>query len=162
LVEQFRELESVAKQKTSGRPGTAEENVERSRQSFLRSPTKSIACRCLELAIPKSTIQNVIQKRLRLYAYKSQLKHEITLDDRPKLYDFASLMLNKIDDDEIFLRQICFTDEATFHMNGCVNRHNCRIWGSEQPSGIREYIHDKTKTLLRNLTLNHVDMFNRF
>jgi hypothetical protein len=35
----------------------------------------------------------------------------------PKRYDFASLMLNEIDDDdddaETFLRQICFTHEAT-------------------------------------------------
>jgi hypothetical protein len=44
--------------------------------------------------------QNVIHKRLHLYAYKIQPKHEIKPDDQPKCYDFASLMLNKIDDDE--------------------------------------------------------------
>jgi hypothetical protein len=45
-------------------------------------------------------IQNVIHKCLHLYAYKIQLKHEIKPDNQPKLYDFASLMLNKTDDDE--------------------------------------------------------------
>jgi hypothetical protein len=74
-------------------------------------------------------IQNVIHKRLCLYAYKIQLKHDIK-PDWPKHCDFANLMLNKIDDQTI-LRQICFTDEVTFHMNGCINRHNCQIWGSE-------------------------------
>jgi hypothetical protein len=54
-------------------------------------------------------------------------------------------MLNKIDDDGNFLRQICFTDEAIFHMNGCVNRHNWRIWGSEQSNEIHEYILDSAK-----------------
>jgi hypothetical protein len=62
-------------------------------------------------------IQNVIYKRLQLYAYKIQLKHGLKPDDRPKRYDFASLMTNKIGDDETFLRQICFTDEANFYMN---------------------------------------------
>jgi hypothetical protein len=53
----------------------------------------------------------------------------------------ASLMLNKTDDDDdIFLSQICFTGEATIHMNGCVNWHNCQIWESEQPNEIHEYV----------------------
>jgi hypothetical protein len=91
------------------------------------------------LGIPKTKIQNVIHKRLCLYAYKIQMKHEIKPDDRPKRYDFASLMLNTTDDDdddETFVRRICFTDEATFHMNGCVNRHNCRIWVKRKPRSL--------------------------
>ncbi|KAG8270089.1 hypothetical protein J6590_092911 [Homalodisca vitripennis] len=28
--------------------------------------------------------------------------------------------------------RVLFSDEATFHINGCVNRHNCRVWGSQQ------------------------------
>jgi hypothetical protein len=54
-------------------------------------------------------IQNVIHKRLGLYAYKIRLKHEIKPHGRPKLYDFARLM-NKIHDDT--LRQI----SQTFHI----------------------------------------------
>jgi hypothetical protein len=27
-----------------------------------------------------------------------------------------------------FLHQVCFSDEATFHANGVVNRYNYRIW----------------------------------
>jgi hypothetical protein len=44
-------------------------------------------------------IQNVIPKRLGLYAHKIQPKHEIKPDYRLKGYDFASLMLNKISPD---------------------------------------------------------------
>jgi transposase len=71
-LKQFKETGSLAKQKSPGRPGTSEENVERIRLSCVRSPKKSIARRSLELGIPKTTIQNVIHKRLRLYAYKTQ------------------------------------------------------------------------------------------
>jgi hypothetical protein len=80
----------VAKQKSSGRSGTSEENVKHIRQSCIRSPKKSIAHRSSELGIPKTMIQNIIHKHLHLYAYKIQLKHEIKPDDQPKCYDFAS------------------------------------------------------------------------
>jgi hypothetical protein len=76
--------------------------VERIRQFCVRSHRKSTARRNLELDIPKTTIQNVIHKRLRLHDQNIHLTHEIKPDDRPKRCDFASLMLNKIDDDEIF------------------------------------------------------------
>jgi hypothetical protein len=57
IVEQFKETENVTKQKSSGRPRTSEDNVERIKQTCVRRPTKSIARRCLELGIPKTTIQ---------------------------------------------------------------------------------------------------------
>ncbi|KAJ4443335.1 hypothetical protein ANN_05003 [Periplaneta americana] len=38
-------------------------------------------------------------------------------------------LLDKVDDDDTFLTRVCFSDEATFHISGKVNRHNCRIWG---------------------------------
>jgi ferredoxin-like protein FixX len=90
-------------------------------------------------------IQNVLHKRLRLHAYKIQLKHEIKPDDQPKHSEYADFMLNQIDDAETFLCQVCFTDEVTFRVNGCVNQHNCRIWGSEQPNEIHEYVHGSAK-----------------
>ena len=31
------------------------------------------------------------------------------------------------------MRKIAFTDEATFSVDQVVNRHNCRIWGTENP-----------------------------
>ena len=30
-------------------------------------------------------------------------------------------------------------------MNGCVNRHNCRIWGTQQPNEIHEYVQGSPK-----------------
>jgi hypothetical protein len=27
--------------------------------------------------------------------------------------------------------KLCFSDEAKFHVSGTVNRHNYRVWGSE-------------------------------
>jgi hypothetical protein len=96
----FKETRSVEKQKSTGRPRTSEEIVKRIRQSCVRSPKKSIARRSLDLGVPKNTIQNVLQERLRLHAYKIQLRHEIKVTDRPKRVKFANFMLSEIDDNE--------------------------------------------------------------
>jgi len=69
----------------TGRPRTSEEDVERIRQSCIRSPKKSTARRSVTLGIPKTTIQNVLHKHLRLHAYKIQLKQEIKPDDRQEI-----------------------------------------------------------------------------
>jgi hypothetical protein len=42
-LKEFKETGIVAKQKSSGRPGTSEENVEHIRQSCVRSPEMSFA-----------------------------------------------------------------------------------------------------------------------
>jgi hypothetical protein len=35
-----------------------------------------------------------------------------------------------------------FSDEATFHVSGAVNRRNVRIWGSENPHAYVEHQRD--------------------
>ena len=37
-----------------------------------------------------------------------------------------------------FADKIIFSDEAHFHLDGFVNRQNCRIWGAENPRMIHE------------------------
>jgi len=63
-MNQFKETGTVEKQKSTGRPRSSGEDVERIRQSCIKSPKKSIAHRSLTLGIPKTTIQNVLQKML--------------------------------------------------------------------------------------------------
>jgi hypothetical protein len=38
-----------------------------------------------------------------------------------------------------------FSDEATFNISGAVNRHNVRIWGSQQPHSVMEHVRDSPK-----------------
>jgi len=71
---------------------------------------------------------------------KIQLKQEIKPDDRPKRVEFATFMLSAIDEDETFLQRICFSDEATFYVNQCVNWHISCIWGTQKLNEIHEYV----------------------
>lgn len=43
-----------------------------------------------------------------------------------------------MEDDENFLQKILWTDESHFHLNGCVNSWNFRIWSSVNPEEIQE------------------------
>ncbi|KAJ4450115.1 hypothetical protein ANN_01522 [Periplaneta americana] len=42
-------------------------------------------------------------------------------------------MQTLIENDDEFIRSVVFSDEATFHLSGKMNRHNLSIWGSENP-----------------------------
>jgi hypothetical protein len=66
-------------------------------------------------------------------------------NDRPQRQQFAIEMLDRIDQNPNYLSYVMFSDEATFHTCGKVNRHNIRIWGSENPHSVREHVRDGTK-----------------
>ena len=52
--------------------------------------------------------------------------------------EFAVNMLQRISENEAFLKRVCYSDEATFHVSEKLNKHNVRIWGSENPHATRE------------------------
>ena len=115
------------------------------RESFSRSPRKSIRRASRELGVPCSTVQKILHKHLRLHAYKLQLLHHIKPADHRKRTDFAVEMLSRIEENESYLDLVLFSDESTFHVCGKVNRHNCRIWGSGSPYQVTEYERDTPK-----------------
>ena len=92
-----------------------------------------------------STMYKVIKKKLRLHAYKVQIVQVFKSDDRPRKMATATDMLRRTEDDADFLKCIMFSDEASFHVSGIVNRHNVRIWGSEHPHEYREAERDSRK-----------------
>ncbi|KFM58603.1 hypothetical protein X975_04675, partial [Stegodyphus mimosarum] len=61
---------------------------------------------------------------------------------------FATDMIRRVEDDAEFLKRIMFFDEASFHLSGIVNRHNVRIWGSENPHEYPEAQSDSPKVNL--------------
>jgi hypothetical protein len=144
-LKQFEDTGSVLHKKGAGRPRTSVIDVERVRTAFLRSPQKSVRQASRELQLPPATVHKVMHKRLGLHAYKIQMVQELKPHDGPLRKAFAIDMLERIENDQNFLKNVVFSDEATFHISGKVNRHNCRIWGSENPHVIREHQRDSEK-----------------
>jgi len=63
-TQKFTETWFLCKQKSSGRPLTAEDGAERVRASFLHSPKKSTGSAAKELSMSKTTVRRVLRKRL--------------------------------------------------------------------------------------------------
>ncbi|GBN54596.1 hypothetical protein AVEN_21553-1 [Araneus ventricosus] len=141
----FLETGSVLDKPRSGRPSTSDSDVERIREAFTRSPTKSTRQASIELGVAQSSIRDVLHKRLHFKPYKMQLVHQLKQSDLSIRFNFAVDMLHRIDVDNDFLQRIIFTDEATFHVSGHVNKYNTRIWGSENPHFIIEPVRDSPK-----------------
>ena len=84
---------SVLKKHGGGRRAS-DEMVANVQAAFERSPRKSLRRASRELQIPKSTLQRIVHKRLKLHAYKLQLVQRLEPNDMPKRVEFANTMLD--------------------------------------------------------------------
>lgn len=89
----------------------------------LRSRKKAVALRSFQLGIHKTTIQNVLHKRLRLHAYK--ILHEIKHTVRYSRLQVVDLIVESMAVTPPSRRAI-YRDETTYYMNGHLNGHK---WG---------------------------------
>ena len=90
------------------------ETVDAVREAFQRSPGKSIRRPSNELRVPQSTVVKILHKRLKLYEYEVQTVQSLQPDDGPRRAAFATEILRRIDEDNDYLKRVCFSDEATF------------------------------------------------
>lgn len=135
---------SVADERRSGRPSTSQERVEAIREAIERSPRASTRRLSRELAIPRATVWKVLHFTLKKKAYRIQMLHKLEAEDyaarRAMCYDLCEAA-----ERDHLMDNILFSDEATFHICGMVNRHNCRIWGNERPDDTFEWQRDTPK-----------------
>ena len=141
---QFTETGCLCKQKSSGRPLTAEDD-ERVRASFLHSPKKSTATAAKELSMLKTKVWSVLHKRLVFKPYCIQMVQQLSGEDHRCQLDFCLQLQDLMSSDDHFLEKLHFSDEATFHISGAVNRRTVRIWGSEYPHACVEHQHGSPK-----------------
>ena len=66
------------------------------------------------------------------------------------------LIYKKLEEDE-FNEHLVFSDEAIFHTNGKVNKHNVCIWVEENPHATIEHERDSPKVnVFYAISKNHV------
>lgn len=135
LVAKFRESGSINDVHSTGRPKTSRSNgnIESVRQNVREHPGTSIRHRGQELQISRSSLQRILTKDLHLHAYKVQITQELKPRDHGQRREFVEWIIDRQNRDADFSNKIIFSDEAHFHLDGFVNRQNCRIWGSENP-----------------------------
>jgi hypothetical protein len=135
----FESTGTLARKRGSGRPRVSDETVESVRQFFAEQERPSLRKACTVLQIPVATVHKILHRDLHLQPYKYQLVQALQHGDYHQRVAYAETMLRKSATDPDFLRTVLFSDEATFYLDGSVNRHNLRIWGSANPRAIVQH-----------------------
>lgn len=94
------------------------------------------------LMMSKSKVQRLL-KIIKFKAYKIQTFQRIIPHAYEQRYYTCETILDLTR--QFPNAQIIMSDEATFHLNGKVNKHNCRIWGDENPREFVEFERDSPK-----------------
>ena len=120
--------------KHSGRPRTSTSPGKelQVQETLLRTPQKSLRQTARETHISKDSV-NRIMKRLHWKCYIPRLSHALNEDDPDRRVEFCEWYLAKCAEDVEFAHKIVWSDEATFKLNGTINRHNCTYWCPANP-----------------------------
>lgn len=90
--------------------------------------------------ITERSVQRILKKN-RYHAYHIQLHQALSNADFQFRSEFCIWARLKIQEDPAFFQYVLFTDEATFHNSGSVNRHNFHYYATENPHVMRQVDH---------------------
>ena len=139
LIDKFNATGSVNNAPGPGRKQTAtnEERKIEVLESLERSPQKSTRRLSNEIGVSQSSVMRLLRK-LKLKPYIPRLFHALHYGDEDWRVEFAETFLNMEKTDDLLLDHIWWSDEATFKLNGNINRHNCVYWADSNPRVILE------------------------
>ena len=142
LLMKFQRTGSVHDDSRNGRPKMWRRDLVRN--AFEQDSRMSI-CRAQNLLeISRLSLQRFLRTDLKKKAYHIQVCHGLTEEDYPARAAMCAELIDQIQDANL-LDNILFSDEATFHTCGKVNRRNCRTWGNEKSTKFPEWQGDSTK-----------------
>lgn len=139
LIGRFEEQGAVQDRPRTGRPRTAtsEAAVERVRESIAEDPSTSTRRRSGQVGMSQSSLRRILT-RLNLFPYKIQLVQQLKPPDFVQRLQYAVRFQDIARGDPEFIHKLIMSDEAHFHLNGFINKQNCRIWGTENPRVIHQ------------------------
>ena len=73
-----------------------------------------------------------------MFPYKVQLVQESKSTNHQQRRDCAIYFRQKAQENPDFTYNLIMSDEALFHLNGFVNKQNCRTWVTENPKTLHE------------------------
>ncbi|KAL1513639.1 hypothetical protein ABEB36_003028 [Hypothenemus hampei] len=79
--------------------------------------------------ISKSSVRKTL-KEFKYKAYKFSNHQLLDEEDKIRRIDFCERVQNLLNENGDILEKICFSDEASFSLNGCVNSQNYRYWSN--------------------------------
>lgn len=135
-VHNFRTTGSCAPQ-WRPRPRTIRtpENVEHVRRDVITSPRRSTRRRAQALGMSRRSLQRILKQELKFHPYKIMVVQKILPTDHLQRLQFSQRMLELLEDENLIMMM---SDEAHFHIDGYVNKQNCRYWADTNPRELHE------------------------
>lgn len=104
---------------------------------FAMDPGMSTRQAAAATGLSRESVRKIL-KLNKFHPYKLHIVQELGDDDPDRRIEFCELMTQKIVNEPRIVKNICFSDECTFYLNGNVNKQNCRYWSDENPHIFRE------------------------
>ena len=135
LFDKWERTGSVQNEQSPGRPKTitTTETKEIVKKHFEEKPTTSSRRGSIELGIKRTSLMRIL-KDLKMKPYIPRLVQALNEDDFDRRVEFCEIMLQHLSDDETLIHRVIWSDEATFHLKGQVNRHNCVYYSYDNPN----------------------------
>jgi hypothetical protein len=145
--ERFCETGTVEDRPRSGRPTViTEEKVNQVNDVCENQPVSSVRSLAQACSIPRTTTHRIMTEYLLLKPYKVQFVQQLYEEDCQDRVEMCNILLPLLTDNNN-KGNIFFSDEAAFHLNGLVNKHNVRYWSEENP-------HVTIKTVMQSPKIN--------
>ncbi|CAF3282756.1 unnamed protein product [Rotaria socialis] len=94
-----------------------------------QSSVRSVATAC---SISRTTAHQIMTEHLSLKPYKVQFVQELYEEDMQDRVEMCKTLIPMLEDNHI-QQNLFLSDEATFYLNGLVNKHNVRYWSETNP-----------------------------
>lgn len=133
----FNETGSVSRHilKNRNNPRREIRHNERILEYFHNNTNSSLRTASLDLNIPRENIRRCLVKN-KIKPFKPKFLHTLELGDEERRMEFCLWAQGNYLENRNFLREILFSDEATFTTNGVVSSQNSRYWSAENPEWV--------------------------
>ena len=102
------------------RPSRTPENIEAVRRSVLQSPRRFARKHASALCISNRSVRRILHQDLHFHPYEMVVVQELTQQEW--INRVCEHLIERLPDDAV----VFFSDEAHFHISGCVNKQNMR------------------------------------
>lgn len=137
-LKRFEDTGTTKNRAKSGRPQLSFEKKMDIVQSFVEKPHSSTRQVGLQHEVDNKTVWNLMKKENKWHPYKIHLVQKLAEDDFDRRLEFCEILAEKVLQNPQFLKKTTFSDEATFQLDGNVNRQNMRYWAESNPFWMRD------------------------
>ncbi len=101
------------------------------RQAFQNNPTRFHRKHALILYLKPSTVSRIFHENLNYHPYKLLMTQQLQSSNHAVRWKLSQHMLQAIEEKQLAVDNILFTNKAHFYLHGHVSNQNMRYWIKE-------------------------------